>query len=1627
MVFLLGPFAIQAQIQQTQNVTFETTKQSLWDANPAHYVADTMRLLQDNGLDASFFVPGIDINAMIEDPNLGPTGFQVKAKFGLDFDLYTRSHVNDGSADITYPVEIKFTKPNDNKYGCGEDVTINTNYSLLPGYKLELEEPLAEFAMGVQMNTGFLAAARACFTGNCAEDGIDIGNPSFVNANSGNFHNYLADGYYDYLRISTSDGLEMPWDLVPLIPAPPGVPSYTLPYDIDPAVAEYAKISGTLDQPFRDFDRTDQLMGNAIVDKGSHKFMDIQFDPIQFQEYITHVPLEFSLNVGPVHMNLAVLSVPIIFRNSFYHEFKFDPSVKVDIDLGRTMVWKEMNGAIVVQTAYSQQINGFTVGNNLVLTLPDNAPVSIAPVAKLRNTFYSKLNNDFTASLAFRMMHGHVTVDGVGSPLIDEDIPGLNVEAPLGSKTDRLLDTQFEMGGFNTAPLNAIQLHPDNVAPTLLTKNIAIAIPANGGPATITPQDVVSIAFDPQGGNIRYLSVTPNSFDCSKLGQNTVTVVIDDSRCNQTTATAIVTVIDNTKPTIACKSAIASLNASGQASIQMQDVFQSGTDNCGVVNLQSVSPNAFNCSHYGLNTVVLTANDSHGNTNTCQAFVVVVDAIPPTVTCKPATIYLNNSGAATLVPADIFLSGADNCGTVNMHSLSRSQFSCSDIGTTNIVLTVNDGHDNFANCNAAVTITDNIPPVVTCKSATVDLNNSGQGSITTASVFQSATDNCGVINQQSVQPSAFGCGNLGANTVVLTVNDSHGNTNTCTATVTVRDLIKPVVNCPANITRDNDPGICGAAVSYSATATDNCTVASLIALPAAGSLFNVGTSSVSYTATDVAGNTATCSFSVTVRDVERPAITCPANILRENDPGLCSSVTQYADATAIDNCSVQSVMRIDGMPSNSAFPVGVSSITYRAIDIYGNSSTCSFIVDVRDTEKPSITCPVNLTKPNDFGHCGRHMENIGGPSAFSDNCAVDKVYNDSPVDFEIGLTAVTWTALDIHGNTGTCVQNITIFDNDWPIIACPQNIKTTTDEGACEALSVDFNATATDNCPGVTLEYNYPVQSAFPIGYTNVEATATDVYGHQSKCQFQVIVETRKEVCNGIDDDCDGYTDELQDWQQIIKTTSASAVQGDQYGYAVGLWSDWAIVGMNEKNQPGLTTGTAYILHRNADNPQQWDEVSILKDGIQSGEGFGSSVAISNGWAAIGAPRNNQQGQSAGAVVLFKQDPLDPETWTLAKTLYAGDADAGDNFGISISFSGDMLLVGATGDDEAATDAGAGYLFGKNTGGAGNWGPIRKLKADNAHTGDNLGGSVALDGQHAVLGATGDDEKGLNAGAAYVFSQDQGGLNHWGQAGKLTANTGAAGDNFGVSVSVSGGYAIVGASMDDDKGTNSGTAFLFARKGLGWQQITRFNDYYGTPGDEFGNAVSIWGDYAAVAARKNDAKAQSAGSVFIYHREDGGWVQFAQLTDGQGKLNDQFGSAVALYNTTLIAGAPMDDEGGKTDRGSVSIFDGLCSPGNHADQNDERSEGAIPSRTDLVLSPNPSTGTTDLHFFLDEVKDCLIRAYDASGRVVYHQTSTGLKGENVVPINLNGVAPGVYMIDFETEGVKTQQRLVIQR
>jgi uncharacterized repeat protein (TIGR03803 family) len=422
----------------------------------------------------------------------------------------------------------------------------------------------------------------------------------------------------------------------------------------------------------------------------------------------------------------------------------------------------------------------------------------------------------------------------------------------------------------NSATGTATVTVQDKVAPTVFTQNITVQLDANGA-AIITPAQINNVSTDNCSIPATGYSLDKTTFDCTNVGANTVTLTVTDANANSATGTATVTVQDKVAPTVHTQNIIVPLDATGHVTITPAQINNASTDNCSIpATGYSLDKTTFDCSNVGANTVTLTVTDANVNSATGTATVTVQDKVAPTVHTQNIIVPLDATGHVTITPAQINNASTDNCSIpATGYSLDKTAFDCSNVGANTVKLSVIDANGNSATGTATVTVQDKVAPTVFTQNITVQLDASGSASITPAQINNVSTDNCSIpTTGYSLNKTSFNCNNVGTNTVTLTVTDLNGNSATGTATVTVKDNIKPVANCKSisvylgmngivTITpQDVDNG-----------SSDNCSV-SLSIDKNTFNTTNIGVNSVTLTATDRSGNFSSCTATVTV--MKRP-------------------------------------------------------------------------------------------------------------------------------------------------------------------------------------------------------------------------------------------------------------------------------------------------------------------------------------------------------------------------------------------------------------------------------------------------------------------------------------------------------------------------------------------------------------------------------------------------------------------------------------------------------------------------------------------------------------------------------------------------------------------------------------
>lgn len=355
-------------------------------------------------------------------------------------------------------------------------------------------------------------------------------------------------------------------------------------------------------------------------------------------------------------------------------------------------------------------------------------------------------------------------------------------------------------------------------------------------------------------------------------------------------------------------------------------------------------------------------------------------------------------------------------------------------------------------------------------------------------------------------------------------------------------------------------------------------------------------------------------------------------------------------------------------------------------------------------------------------------------------------------------------------------------------------------------------------------------------------------------------------------------------WVLVKEILGSDTAGFDGFGSAVAVNGDRIVVGAyHDDHSSEIDPGSAYVFERNEGGAENWGEVAkLISSEPRLADEFGISVAIDGERVVVGAVNAlDDLNVQSGVAEVFERDQGGPGSWGRVARLSSTDGESFDLFGQSVAVSGDTVVVGADqGDDvcpeEPLCNSGAAFVFQQNAGGADNWGQVQKLLADDAIESAHFGISVAVDGDTAAVGANRDAGVASESGSVYVYARDEGGADQWGQVIKLIPSDAEAVDQAGYSVALSGGRLLMGAWLDDDLGTSSGSAYLFERQVDNpqlWTEIAKLLPGDGEAEDRFGVAVDLDGDTAVIGSYRNDGACPgdpscNSGSAYIFFQDN---------------------------------------------------------------------------------------------------------------------------------------------------------------
>jgi hypothetical protein len=659
---------------------------------------------------------------------------------------------------------------------------------------------------------------------------------------------------------------------------------------------------------------------------------------------------------------------------------------------------------------------------------------------------------------------------------------------PIG---ETLVTWTVEDASGNTETATQLVTVEDTENPSI-TAPAAITVSTDTG---VCEASGVDLGTPETADNCSVLDVRNNAPAIFPIGETLVTWTVEDASGNTETATQLVAVEDNEKPSITAPAAITVSTDTGVCEASGVDLGTPETsDNCAVANVSNDAPAAF---PLGETLVTWTVKDASGNTETATQLVTVEDNEKPTITA-PATITVSTDAGvceASGVDLGTPVTG-DNCEVVDVRNDAPAIF---PIGETLVTWTVEDASGNTETATQLVTLEDNEKPTIT---APVAITVSTDAGVCEASGVDLGTpetaDNCSVLDVRNNAPAIFP---LGETLVTWTVEDASGNIETATQLIIVEDNEAPIISPPADVVVNLALGENEATDVElgNVIASDNCQGVEVS--NNAPDIFQLGETTVTWTAKDASGNTSTTTQKVLVLKSDGPTISAPDNLSVNTDRGSCTAVISDLGTPTI---SGEVTMADVTNNAPTVFPVGETLVTWTVEDASGNIETATQLVTVIDSEKPTITAPTAITVSTDAGLC--EASGVGlGTAETSDNCSVVNVTNDAPTVFPVGETLVTWTVEDASGNTGTATQLVIVEDNEAPIITPSSDVVVNLAFGEIEAVNVNLgNPAVSENCTGVSLSNDAP--DVYPIGQTLVTWKAEDNSGNISSTTQLVTV-----------------------------------------------------------------------------------------------------------------------------------------------------------------------------------------------------------------------------------------------------------------------------------------------------------------------------------------------------------------------------------------------------------------------------------------------------------------------------------------------------------------------------------------
>ncbi len=666
----------------------------------------------------------------------------------------------------------------------------------------------------------------------------------------------------------------------------------------------------------------------------------------------------------------------------------------------------------------------------------------------------------------------------------------------------------------------------------------------------------------------------------------------------------IITVQDIIAPQITCPADLA-VECSEPASPESTG-YATGTDNCSATVTIDYTDEivAGSTDNDYIIERTWSATDDCGNVNTCTQNITVHDTSDPLITCPAVVTITADGGSCFASNVDLGTPEvSDNCTPVEALDVQNDAPATFPVGESIVTWTVTDMSGKYSTCAQLVIVTDSELPLIT---ASADIDQTADAGVCGAEIIinpATATDNCGVGDPVGVRSDGLSLADsypVGTTTIAWNVADIHGNdAEEVIQTIIVSDDEAPVITANADITQTADSGVCGASIEIiAATATDNCEVqGSPVGVRddelALTDLYPVGTTTITWTVSDIHGNSAVEVIqTITVTDDEAPVPNCPVTAESYTADVNADYASLTFAATPTDNCEVANT-KYSVMGEEISFPynfsVGMTTVDVMVTDIHNNNSTCSFDITVTDDEDPEINCMAGspFSRMTDDGVDTYTVQGAEFDASFSDNVAGASISNDyngtaslGGEALPVGETTIIWTVTDAAGNSVNCTTVVTVSDDEDPEITCMAGspFSRMTDDGVdtYTVQGTEFDASFSDNVVGASISNDYNgtaslAGSAFPVGTTTIEWIVIDAAGNSASCTTVVTVtddEDPEITCMAgspfsrmTDDGVDTYTVQGAEFDASFSDNVAGASISNDYNGTASLGGEALPVG----------------------------------------------------------------------------------------------------------------------------------------------------------------------------------------------------------------------------------------------------------------------------------------------------------------------------------------------------------------------------------------------------------------------------------------------------------------------------------